>query len=120
MLVPVSCPAAKLSATTAQFPVVPLLTPAKLYVADCVLPPTDTVTVPPVAAEMLLSAQLCWKVQVEGADPAGLQETVPAGVAGGAGEKDSVGCVKVPVPVIVNVPATVTVCVARAFVTVSW
>jgi hypothetical protein len=84
------------------------------------LPPTDTVTVPPVAAAMLLSAQLCWKVQVEGAVPAGLQETVPAGVAGGAGENVIVGCVKVPVPVMVKVPATVTVCVARAFVTVSW
>lgn len=78
------------------------------------------VTTPPAAAAMLLSDQLFWKAHDAGAVLGGWQEMVPVGALAGAGVKDSTGVLKVPVPVTVKVPATVTTCVASDLVTVSW
>lgn len=86
MLVPVNCPAEKLSVMVAQLPVVPPVVPVKLYAAVPVELPIDAVTTPPAAAAMLVSGQLCVKVQVAGAWLGGMQLTEPVGVVAGAGE----------------------------------
>lgn len=84
------------------------------------LVPIETVSTPPAAAAIEVSGHVCEKVQVAGAVFAGMQETVPVGGDDGAGANVSVGVGKLPVPVIVKVPATVTTCVANDLLTVSW
>lgn len=83
------------------------------------LVPIETVSTPPAAAATLVSGHVWENVHAAGAVLAGMQDTVPAGVVAGAGANVSLGVGKFPVPVTVNVPATVTTCVARDFVIVS-